>query len=541
MRNSKIFFNIHQLTINVMLDQNIITQLKGIFANLQGQYEFVVNGLKDRTETKNMEEFVRDFASSSQALEVRVVDTPTEENAPVLELWKDGNPTGVSFCGIPNGHEFTSLILAVLNAAGQGKNLPDDALRRRIEHLQGPVKLQTFVSLTCTNCPDVVQALNIVALINPAFSNTTIDGAVTPDMVKAYNIQSVPTVYANGELLHVGRSDLGELVGKLEQKFGSAAEPGAVDGTARGFDAIVVGGGPAGAAAAIYLARKGLQTAVVAGRIGGQVKDTTDIENLISVPLTTGTALAADLRRHLEQYDITILDNRKVKDCNLDGFPKSIITDGNETFEAPIVVVATGASWRRLGIPGEEEYIGRGVAFCTHCDAPFYAGKRVAVVGGGNSGIEAAIDLAGIASHVDVFEFLDGLKADEVLQKKLATFDNVEVHLSSAVSEVEGNGSKVTGIKVTDRKTDKVDHYDLEGVFVQIGLSANSAPFSGQLKTNRVGEIITDRLGRTEIAGVYAAGDVTDIAYKQIVIAMGEGAKAALSAVDDRMRGVTPS
>lgn len=541
MRNSKIFFNIHQLTINVMLDQDIITQLKGIFANLQGQYEFVVNGLKDRTETKNMEEFVRDFASSSQALEVRVVDTPTEENAPVLELWKDGNPTGVSFCGIPNGHEFTSLILAVLNAAGQGKNLPDDALRRRIEHLQGPVKLQTFVSLTCTNCPDVVQALNIVALINPAFSNTTIDGAVTPEMVKAYNIQSVPTVYANGELLHVGRSDLGELVGKLEQKFGSAAEPGAVDGTARGFDAIVVGGGPAGAAAAIYLARKGLQTAVVAGRIGGQVKDTTDIENLISVPLTTGTALAADLRKHLEQYDITILDNRKVKECNLDGFPKSIITDGNETFEAPIVVVATGASWRRLGIPGEEEYIGRGVAFCTHCDAPFYAGKRVAVVGGGNSGIEAAIDLAGIASHVDVFEFLDGLKADEVLQKKLATFDNVEVHLSSAVSEVEGNGSKVTGIKVTDRKTDKVDHYDVEGVFVQTGLSANSAPFSGQLKTNRVGEIITDRLGRTEITGVYAAGDVTDIAYKQIVIAMGEGAKAALSAVDDRMRGVTPS
>ena len=541
MRNSKIFFNIHQLTINVMLDQDIITQLKGIFANLQGQYEFVVNGLKDRTETKNMEEFVRDFASSSQALEVRVVDTPTEENAPVLELWKDGNPTGVSFCGIPNGHEFTSLILAVLNAAGQGKNLPDDALRRRIEHLQGPVKLQTFVSLTCTNCPDVVQALNIVALINPAFSNTTIDGAVTPEMVKAYNIQSVPTVYANGELLHVGRSDLGELVGKLEQKFGSAAEPGAVDGTARGFDAIVVGGGPAGAAAAIYLARKGLQTAVVAGRIGGQVKDTTDIENLISVPLTTGTALAADLRKHLEQYDITILDNRKVKECNLDGFPKSIITDGNETFEVPIVVVATGASWRRLGIPGEEEYIGRGVAFCTHCDAPFYAGKRVAVVGGGNSGIEAAIDLAGIASHVDVFEFLDGLKADEVLQKKLATFDNVEVHLSSAVSEVEGNGSKVTGIKVTDRKTDKVDHYDVEGVFVQTGLSANSAPFSGQLKTNRVGEIITDRLGRTEITGVYAAGDVTDIAYKQIVIAMGEGAKAALSAVDDRMRGVTPS
>ena len=523
-----------------MLDKDIITQLEGIFANLETSFTFVVNGVADRKETRDMVEFARDFASSSPALETKEVDTPTEENAPVLELWKDGKPTGVSFCGIPNGHEFTSLILAVLNAAGQGKNLPDDALRRRIEHLQGPVELFTFVSLTCTNCPDVVQALNIIALINPAFTNKTIDGAVTPEMVKTYNIQSVPTVYANGELLHVGRSDLGELVSKLEERFGSAEEPGADDGSARGFDAIVVGGGPAGAAAAIYLARKGLQTAVVAGRIGGQVKDTTDIENLISVPLTTGTALAADLRKHLEAYDITILDNRRIKECKLDGFPKTVTTDSRETFAAPILVIATGASWRRLGIPGEEQYVGRGVAFCTHCDAPFYAGKRVAVVGGGNSGIEAAIDLAGITSHVDVFEFLDTLKADEVLQKKLATFDNVDIHLSSAVSEVEGNGSKVTGIKVKDRVSNEVKHYDVDGVFVQIGLTPNSAPFSEQLKVNRAGEIITDRSGRTEVPGVYAAGDVTDVPYKQIVIAMGEGAKAALSAVDDRMRGLTP-
>ncbi|MDE6338188.1 MAG: FAD-dependent oxidoreductase, partial [Muribaculaceae bacterium] len=286
---------------------------------------------------------------------------------------------------------------------------------------------------------------------------------------------------------------------------------------------------------------KGLQTAVVAGRIGGQVKDTTDIENLISVPLTTGTALAADLRKHLEAYDITILDNRRIKECKLDGFPKTVTTDSRETFAAPIVVIATGASWRRLGIPGEEQYVGRGVAFCTHCDAPFYAGKRVAVVGGGNSGIEAAIDLAGIASHVDVFEFLDTLKADEVLQKKLATFNNVDIHLSSAVTEVEGDGSKVTGIKVKDRNTDETNHYDIDGIFVQIGLTPNSAPFSEQLKVNRGGEIIVDRTGRTEVPGVYAAGDVTDVPYKQIVIAMGEGAKAALSAVDDRMRGLTPS
>lgn len=524
-----------------MLDKDIITQLKGIFANLETSFTFVVNGASDREETRNMVEFARDFASSSPSIGVKEVDTPTEENAPVLQLWKDGQPTGVSFCGIPNGHEFTSLILAVLNAAGMGKNLPDDALRRRIERLQGPCELFTFVSLTCTNCPDVVQALNIVALINPAFTNTMIDGGVAPEMVKTYNVQSVPTVYANGELLHVGRSDLGELVSKLEQRFGSAEEPGAVDGTARGFDAIIAGGGPAGAAAAIYLARKGLQTAVVAGRIGGQVKDTTDIENLISVPLTTGTALAADIRKHLEAYDITILDNRRITDCNVEGFPKTVTTDSRETFAAPILIIATGASWRRLGIPGEEDYIGRGVAFCTHCDAPFFAGKRVAVVGGGNSGIEAAIDLAGIASHVDVFEFLDELKADEVLQKKLATFDNVDIHLSSAVSEIEGNGSKVTGIKVKDRKTDAVNHYDVDGVFVQIGLTPNSAPFDKQLKVNKGKEIIIDRSGRTDIAGVYAAGDVTDIPFKQIVIAMGSGATAALSAVDDRMRGITPS
>lgn len=524
-----------------MLDKDIITQLKGIFANLETSFTFVVNGASDNQETRNMVEFARDFASASSALDVKEIDVLTEEDAPVMQLWKEGKPTGISFCGIPNGHEFTSLILAVLNAAGMGKNLPDEVLRRRIEHLQGPCELFTFVSLTCTNCPDVVQALNIVALINPAFTNTMIDGGVAPLMIKTYNVQSVPTVYANGELLHVGRSDLGELVTKLEEKFGSAQDPASDDNTAQGFDAIVVGGGPAGAAAAIYLARKGLQTAVVAGRIGGQVKDTTDIENLISVPLTTGTALAADIRRHLEAYNITILDNRRITDCNLEGFPKTVSTDSHETFAAPILIVATGASWRRLGVPGEEEYIGRGVAFCTHCDAPFFAGKRVAVVGGGNSGIEAAIDLAGIVAHVDVFEFLDELKADQVLQKKLATFDNVNIHLSSAVSEVEGNGSKVTGIKVKDRETDSVNHYDVDGVFVQIGLTPNSAPFDKQLKVNRGKEIITDRSGRTDITGVYAAGDVTDVAFKQIIIAMGAGATAALSAVDDRMRGITPS
>lgn len=524
-----------------MLDQDILIQLKSIFANLSQEVTLVVRGVASRSETEQMTEFADDFASTSAALSVHAVDEPTPENAPVLEIWRDGAPTGVAFCGIPNGHEFSSLILAVLNACGMGKNLPDDSLRQRIENLNGPCDMMTFVSLTCTNCPDVVQALNVITFINPLYKNLIVDGGVAPQMIEDYHVQSVPTVYANGELLSVGRSDLGELVGKLEQKFGSSVLPGTDDATPLGYDAIVAGAGPAGAAAAIYFARKGLRTAVVAGRVGGQVKDTKEIENLISVPLTTGTALASDIRSHLEKYDIDIFDNRKITSVDFSSFPKVIHTDAGETFEAPAVVIATGASWRRLDVPGEEEYIGRGVAFCTHCDGPFYAGKRVAVVGGGNSGIEAAIDLAAICTHVDVFEFLDTLKADEVLRKKLATLDNVDLHLSSALTQVKGDGTKVTSVTVKDRLTDETRDYEVSGVFVQIGLLPNSGPFADAVKLNDHKEIVTDEKGRTDVTGVYAAGDVTDVPYKQIVIAMGEGAKAALTAFDDRIRGITPS
>lgn len=520
-----------------MLDNQIITQLKGIFANLTTPLTLVVNGVSDSEDTRSMLEFARDFASAAPAIDVKEAPVPTIENAPVLELWRDGTKTGVSFCGIPNGHEFTSLILAVLNAAGLGKNLPDEALRRRIEALDGPADILTFVSLSCTNCPDVVQALNIVALLNPAYTNTMVDGGVAPAMVADYNIQSVPTVYADGRLISVGRADLGELVGKLEEAFGTKGSAAPADTTPKQFDAIVAGGGPAGAAAAIYLARKGVRTAVVAGRIGGQVKDTMDIENLISVPITTGPTLAADLRRHLEKYEIALFDNRRIDSVSLTGAVKSLVTDSGETFMAPAVVIATGASWRRLGVEGESQYIGRGVAFCTHCDGPFYTGKRVAVIGGGNSGIEAAIDLAGIATHVDVFEFLDELKADEVLRHRLAEFSNVDIHLSSAVTEVTGDGKRVTGLKVKDRLTGTVTPYPVDGVFVQIGLTPNSKPFAGEVPVNPRGEIETDIFGRTSLTGVYAAGDVTDVPYKQIIISMGEGAKAALSLVDDHMRG----
>lgn len=518
------------------LDKEIIDQLKGIFSNLDVKILLLVQGSPEDARRKEMEEFVTDFASASDSIEIKIEDFPTEEEAPVLAIWKDGVPTGIQFVGVPGGHEFSSLILAVLNAAGQGKNLPDEATRNRIAAITGPVEILSFVSLTCSICPDVVQALNVITLLNPAISNKVIDGGVAPQMVKDYNINGVPTIYANGSLLSVGQATLGELIGKLSENFGTSDDSGVSDNTPLGFDVIIAGAGPAGAASAIYLARKGMKVGMVAGRIGGQVKDTNEIENLISVPLTTGPALANDLRRHLEANSVAVFDNRRIVKTDLRGDVKKFQADSGETFEAPRAIIATGASWRKLGVPGEEEYLGKGIAFCTHCDGPFYAGKDVAVIGGGNSGIEAAIDLAGICNHVDVFEFLDTLKADEVLQKKLATFDNVTLHLSSQVTEVKGNGTNLTGIVVKDRNTGEVKEYSEQGVFVQIGLLPNSQVFEGEVAMNGRNEIEVDRGGRTSVKGVYAAGDVTDSLYKQIVIAMGAGATAALSAFDDSIR-----
>ena len=331
--------------------------------------------------------------------------------------WKEEKETGIRFRAIPGGHEFSSLLLAVLNADGKGKNLPDEGISRRIKALQGPIRLQTYVSLTCTNCPDIVQALNVVALLNPHITHDTIDGAVFQEEADALKIQAVPSVYANGKPLHVGRGSLGELLKKLEDTFGSLPQDNAAP-TLRGFDTLVLGGGPAGVSAAIYSARKGLRVAIIAERIGGQVKETVGIENLISVPQTTGSQLADALRTHMGHYPIEIFEDRKIEKAELQGKKKKVFSGGGETFTAPAVIIATGASWRKLNVEGEAEYIGRGVAFCPHCDGPFYQGKHVAVIGGGNSGIEAAIDLAGICRKVTVFEFADTLKADQVLQEK---------------------------------------------------------------------------------------------------------------------------
>ena len=518
-----------------MLDKNILDQVKGVFQVLEGNYSFDVTVDPQHEKGSELVAFVKDFTSCSDKLSCHINEVSNQRLE--FSLLKEGKETGVKFRGIPSGHEFTSLLLAVMNADGKAKNLPDEMITRRIQSLKGNIQLKTYVSLSCTNCPDIVQALNIMAILNPNISHEMIDGAVFQQEADALNIQAVPAVYADGKQLHVGRGTLGELLEKLENKYGSEPQ-GEVEPVEREYDVIVLGGGPAGASAAIYSARKGLNVAIVAERVGGQVKETVGIENLISVPYTTGADLANALKTHVDKYGIAIFENRKIETVDLQGSAKKIHVVGGETFIAPAVIIATGASWRRLNVEGETEYIGRGVAFCPHCDGPFYEGKDVAVVGGGNSGIEAAIDLAGICKSVTVFEFADTLKADQVLINKAKSLPNMEIYTSKQTTQVVGNGEKVTAIRVKDRVTNEEKDYPLDGIFVQIGLAANSSPFRDKLEMTRIGEIVTDEFCRTGVPGVYAAGDVSNVPYKQIIIAMGEGAKAALSAFDDRIRGI---
>lgn len=514
------------------LDKNLLEQVSQIFASLSHEYIFRLDCNSQSDTGKEMIEFFTEFSAASPKIGVEVNNVNSDKA--VASLVHDGVPTGISFRCIPGGHEFTSLLLAVLNADGKGKTLPDDVLAARIRRLKGEISLTTYVSLECTNCPDVVQALNQMALFNDRVQSETVDGNLAQSEAEALGVKSVPTVYANGEQVWVGKGSLGEILDRLEERFGSeeSAEPTSV----REYELLVVGGGPAGAAAAIYSARKGIKVGVIAQKIGGQVKETTGIENVISVLHTTGEKLADDLRTHMQDYPVDILDSRTVEEADLKSELKTIRCKGGETFVAPQVVIATGASWRRLGVPGESDYVGHGVGFCVHCDGPFFAGKDVAVIGGGNSGIEAAIDLANICRHVDVFEFLDVLKADTVLQEKIRSLPNVSVHLSQQVERITGDGRTLDGLDVKDRATGEVTHYAEAGVFVQIGLSPNSGVFVPQVGANSRGEIEVDAFCRTDLPGVYAAGDVSSVPYKQIIVAMGEGAKAALSAFDDRLR-----
>lgn len=515
-----------------MLDSAMKDQLSGIFAGLTANYILDTQVASLHESRAELLELLDDVSDCSDKISCQV----SEGKGLEFSLIKDGVATGIKFRGVPNGHEFTSLLLSILNSDGKGKNIPDQSICNRVRALNGPIHLTTYVSLTCTNCPDIVQALNAMTTLSEEITHEMVDGAINQKEVAAKNIQGVPSVYADGNLLHVGRGDFGELLAKLEAQYG--IKENATEAVVKNYDVIVVGGGPAGSAAAIYSARKGLNVAVIAERIGGQVKETVGIENLISVIETTGEELANNLKGHMSAYPIDMLEHRRIEKVEVVGKEKILSAAGGETFIAPALIVATGASWRKLHVPGEAEYIGRGVAFCPHCDGPFYKDKHVAVVGGGNSGIEAAIDLAGICSKVTVFEFLDELKADKVLQEKIKSLPNVEIFLHSQTTEVVGNGDKVKGIRVKNRKTEEERIMDLDGIFVQIGLVANSGVFCELVETNRTGEIIVDTHCRTNVPGIYAAGDVSTVPYKQIIISMGEGAKAALSAFEDRMRGV---
>lgn len=515
-----------------MLDKSLKDQVTAIFSGLESEYIFEVNASKEHENYNELVEMLEDVVSCSSKLALRL----NEGDAIAFSLLKNEEPTGVTFRGIPNGHEFTSLLLAVLNSDGKGKNQPDEFIKNKIKSLKGDIKLTTYVSLTCTNCPEVVQSLNLMSILNPNISHEMVDGSIYPEEAKSLKIQAVPAVYADGELIHVGRGELGALLSKLEEKYGT--EGSVQDNEPKSFDMIVIGGGPAGASAAIYSARKGMSVAIIAENVGGQVKETQGIENLISVPSTTGEELTRNLRKHLEEYPISILEHRIVEKVEQDGLDKIIYVKGGETFITRSLVIATGANWKKLNVPGESDHIGKGVAFCVHCDGPFYKDKHVAVIGGGNSGIEAAIDLAGICSKVTVVEFLDELKADKVLQEKLATLTNVEVVLSSQTTEVIGNGEKVTALKVKSRKTEEENMVEVDGVFIQIGLAPNSYLFKDLINVTKYGEIQIDSHARTNVPGIYAAGDVTTVPFKQIVVSMGEGAKAALSAFDDKIRGV---
>ena len=517
-----------------MLDNNIIEQLKGVFLKLENNVDLVYS-LSDHADHKQLVDLLEQVASTSENITVRPANHDRKTEVPEFHIEYKGVSNGVLFKGIPSGHEFTSLIIAILNSDGKGK-LPDEQVSLRIKKLKGPVIVKTFISLTCENCPDVVQALNQMAIIHGNFTHQMIDGAYAQEEIQKLGVQGVPSVMVNDKLIYSGRLNHIDLLSALEKAFGidEAAGSKIMNYDLGLFDVVVLGGGPAGAAAAIYSARKGLKTALLAERFGGQVQDTKGIENLIGVKYTEGPQLAAQLSQHIADYPITTFEHRRVESVSEEKI-RIIRLEGGEFISAKAIIVTTGAKWRELGIPGEKDYIGRGVAFCPHCDGPYYKGKKIAVIGGGNSGVEAAIDLAGIVREVVLFEFQDQLKADKVLVDKLKTMANVSIITDARTSQVVGDGNKVTALEYEDRKNKSIMRVDLDGIFVQIGLLPNSGFIKNIVETTKFGEIVIDNKGRTSASGIYAAGDVTTVPYKQIIIAMGEGAKAALAAFEDQM------
>lgn len=518
-----------------MLDPQMKEQLSTVFQKLENEVELVY-APSAHADQKDLVEMLEEVASTSPKIKARAATGMPAVTSPQFSIFAHSKDTGITFRAIPGGHEFTTLIVGILNADGKGK-MPDPALAARIKGLKKNIALTSYISLTCENCPDVVQALNQIALIHGSFKHTITDGGYVPEEISSLGIQGVPSLVVNSKMVHSGRSTLLDLISKLEEIFGkdtNAAPVEVVNQNLGHFDVLVIGGGPAGASAAIYTVRKGLSTAMITDAIGGQVKETKGIENLVSVVYTEGPQLAAQLNQHIASYPIKVLENRRVKKI-VQGTPKRIELESGEHLTADSIIVATGAKWRELGVEGEKEYLGRGVAYCPHCDGPFYKGKSVAVVGGGNSGVEAAIDLAGIVGQVTLFEYNDALKADQILVEKLKSLPNVTIITGAKTTKIVGDGAKVTALEYVDRQTEKTEKFTLDGVFIQIGLVPNSGFLKETVELTKFGEIKVDEKGRTSEKGIYAAGDVTTTPYKQIVIAIGEGAKAALAAFEDRM------
>lgn len=508
----------------MVLDPDIKSQLKQYLGLLENDIVLKVSTGSDEV-SKDMLALVDELASMSSKISVEHTELP---KTPSFSINRVGEDTGVSFAGLPLGHEFNSLVLALLQVSGRPPKL-DQNLIDQIKGISKEYHFETYVSLSCNNCPDVVQALNMMAVLNPNITHTMIDGAAFKEEVEKKKIMAVPAVYLNGEFFNGGRILLEELLEKLGHGV-DASELSEKDP----FDVLVVGGGPAGASAAIYAARKGIRTGIVAERFGGQVQDTLSIENFISVKRTEGPKLVANLEEHVNDYDIDVMNSQRAKHIEKKDLFELELENG-AVLKSKTVIISTGARWRNIGVPGENEFKNNGVAYCPHCDGPLFEGKDVAVIGGGNSGIEAAIDLAGIVKHVTVLEFAPELKADEVLQKRLYSLPNVTVIKNAQTQEITGTES-VNGITYMDRDTKEVKHIELQGVFVQIGLVPNTEWLEGTVERNRMGEIIVDKHGQSNVPGLFAAGDCTDSAYNQIIISMGSGATAALGAFDYLIR-----
>ena len=508
----------------MILDADIKQQLNQYLELLEGDIVLKVSAGNDDV-SKDVLALVEEISSMSSHITVEKTEL---ERTPSFSVNRVGEDTGITFAGLPLGHEFTSLVLALLQVSGRAPKL-DEKIIQQIKEIKGEYRFETYVSLSCHNCPDVVQALNAMSVLNPGITHTMIDGAAFKEEVESKNVMAVPAVYLDGEFFEGGRMSLEQILSKLgsgpDASELSAKEP---------FDVLVVGGGPAGASAAVYAARKGIRTGIVAERFGGQILDTVSIENFISVKYTEGAKLAANLEEHVKEYDVDIMDSQRAVGLEKKDLIELQLENG-AVLKSKSVILSTGARWRNVNVPGEAEFKNKGVAYCPHCDGPLYAGKRVAVIGGGNSGIEAAIDLAGIVSHVTVIEFAPELKADSVLQERLNSLQNVTVITNAATTEITGT-DKVNGISYQDRATEEIHHIELEGVFVQIGLVPNTDWLGDSIERTRTGEIVVDKRGQTNIPGVFAAGDCTDSAHKQIIISMGTGATASLSAFDYLIR-----